>query len=94
MSDFDRSQLTPLERAAALALLQANGGDKLLEDYEILEDLVDRLSQDGFTMRQIYDDVMGRLWDNTTLMKGGQDVRNYTILLTRAMLIRLIRERG
>ena len=43
---------------------------------------------------KIYDDLMGRLWDSTTLMKRGQDVRNDTILLTRAMLIQILSERG
>jgi hypothetical protein len=45
-------------------------------------------------MLQVYDDVMGRLWDSTALMKRGQNVRNDTILLTRAMLIQIIAERG
>jgi hypothetical protein len=92
--DFDRSRLTPLEHAAALALLRTDGADQLFEDYTILECLVDRLSENGFTMLQIYDDVMGRLWDSTALMKRGHNVRNDTILLTRAMLIQIISERG
>jgi hypothetical protein len=85
--DFDRSLLSSLERAAAVARLRADGPEKIARDYEILNLVVDRLSENGLTMLQIYDDVMGRLWDSTTLMKRGQDVRNDTILLTRAMLI-------
>jgi hypothetical protein len=92
--DFDRSRLTPIEQTAALALLRTDGADKLFEDYTILDCLVDRLSQNGLTCLEIYDDVMGRLWDSTALMKRGQDVRNDTILLTRAMLIQIIAERG
>jgi hypothetical protein len=91
---FDRSALSPLERAAAIARLQADGPEKMASDYKILNLLVDRLSENGFTMLQVYDDVMGHLWDSTALMKRGQNVRNDTILLTRAMLIQIIAERG
>jgi hypothetical protein len=92
--DFDRSLLSPLERAAAVARLRADGPDKLAVDYEILNKVVVRLSENGFTRLQIYHDVIGRLWDSTALMKRGRDVRNDTILLTRAMLIQIIAERG
>jgi hypothetical protein len=37
---------------------------------------------------------MGDLWDNVTLMKQGQKIRNDTILTTRAMLIQIIEESG
>jgi hypothetical protein len=91
---FDRSLLTPLERAAAMARLRADGPQRLAHDYEVLYKLVSGLMQIGFTRVQIYNDIMGRLWDSTALMKRGQDVRNDTILLTRAMLIQIISERG
>jgi hypothetical protein len=92
--DFDRTLLSSLERAAAIARLRADGPDKLDDDYEILNKVVDILSENGLTKLQIYEDVMGRLWENTSLMKRGQNVRNNTILLTRAMLIQIIAERG
>jgi hypothetical protein len=94
MPDFDRSQLSSLERAAAVALLRADGPGKLARNYEILNLVVDCLSKNGFTRVQIYDDAMFRLWDSTALMKRGQKVRNDTILLMRAMLIQIISERG
>jgi hypothetical protein len=92
--DFDRSLLSPLERAAAMARLRADGPERLAHDYEILKELVSGLAQIGFTRVQIYNYVMGRLWDSIALMKRGRDVRNDTILLTRAMLIPIISERG
>ena len=92
--DFDRSRLSPLERVAAMALLRADGPERLAHDYEILKELVSDLTQIGFTRVQIYDYIMGRLWDSTTLMKRGRDVRNDTILLMRAMLIQIISDRG
>ena len=94
MLEFDRSRLSPLERAAAMARLRADGPERLAHDYEILKELVSDLTQIGFTRVQIYDYIMGRLWDSTTLMKRGRDVRNDTILSTRAMLIQIIAERG
>ena len=92
--DFDRSRLSPLERAAAMAQLQADGPERLAHHHEILKELVSGLTLIGFTRVQIYDDVMGRLWGSTTLMKRGRDVRNDTFLLARAMLIQIIAERG
>ena len=92
--DFDRSRLSPLERAAAMARLRADEPERLAHDYEILKELVSDLTQIGFTRVQIYDYIMGRLWDSTTLMKRGRDIRNDTILSTRAMLIQIISERG
>ena len=94
MPDFDRSRLTPLEQAAVLALLRADGPDKLSVDYAIVEMSVDRLSENGLGGLKIYDDVLSRLGDSTALMKRGQEVRNDTILLTRAMLIQIITERA
>jgi hypothetical protein len=94
MPDFDRSQLSSLERAAAIARLRADGPEKMARDYEILNLVVDRLSENGLTRLEIYDDVMGSLWDSTALMERGRDVRNETILLTRAMLIQIVVERG
>jgi hypothetical protein len=91
--DFDRTLLSSLERAAAVARLRADGPEKIARDYESLNESVARLSQNGLTRLEIYDAVMGRLWDSTSLMKGGQNVRNDTILLTRAMLIQIITER-
>jgi hypothetical protein len=38
--DFDRSLLSPLERAAAMARLRADGPERLAHDYEILKELV------------------------------------------------------
>jgi hypothetical protein len=92
--DFDRSLQSPLERAAAMARLRADGPERLAHHHAILKELVSGLTQIGFTRVQIYDDVMGRLWGSTTLIKRGRDVRNDTILLTRAMLIQIISERG
>jgi hypothetical protein len=92
--DFDRSLLSPLERAAAMARLRADGPERLAQNYEILNKVVDRLRENGFTRLQIYHDVMGRLWDSTALMKRGQHVRNDTILLARAMLIQILAERS
>ena len=93
--DFDTSRcLTPLERAAALACLRADGADKMLRDYATLVAFVTHLSLQGVTRVEIHDLIMGDLWDNVQLMKRGQKVRNDTILLTRAMLIQTIAERG
>jgi hypothetical protein len=78
MPDVERSLLSPHERAAVMARLRADDPEKLAHDYGI----------------KIYDDIMGRLWDSTTLMKRGRDVRNDTILLMRAMLIQIISDRG
>ena len=95
MPDFvDPTNLTPLEQAAVQARLRADGPDKLALDYEIMNKVVDRLSENGLGRLKIYDDVMGRLWDSTALIKRGQKVRNDTILLMRAMLIQIISERG
>lgn len=94
MPDFDRTLLSSLERAAAAACLRADGPESMAGDYEMLRELVSALRQIGFTRVQMYDDIMGRLWDSTSLMKRGQNFRNYTILLTRAMLIQIITERG
>jgi hypothetical protein len=92
VADFDTSRLTPLELAAVLARLRTDGPDKLVRDYETLARLVAHLSPHGFTMLQIYERVMGDLWDNVTLMKRGQRIRNDTIVITRAMLIQIIEE--
>jgi hypothetical protein len=92
--DFDRSLLSSLERAAAMARLRAGGPERMAHDYEMLNELVSGLIQIGFTRVQIYNDIMGRLWDSKALMNRGRDVRNDTILLTRAMLIQIISERG
>ena len=94
MPDAERSLLSPHERAAVMARLRADDPEKLAHDYGILKELVSGLTQIGFTRVQIYDDIMGRLWDSTTLMKRGRDVRNDTILLMRAMLIQIISDRG
>jgi hypothetical protein len=91
---FDTRRLTSPEQAAVLARLRADGPDKLAKDYETLAGLVDRLSRYGFTRLQCYERIMGDLWDNVTLMKQGQKIRNDTIVITRAMLIQIIDERG
>jgi hypothetical protein len=92
VADFDPSRLTPIEQAAVLARLQADGPDKLDRDYQTLASLVARLSLYGFTRLETYERIMGDLWDNVELMKQGQRVRNDTIVITRAMLIQIIEE--
>jgi hypothetical protein len=57
-------------------------------------DFVTRLSLHGVTRVEIFDLIMGDLWDSTMLMKRGQNVRNDTIVLTRARLIQIISKRG
>jgi hypothetical protein len=60
----------------------------MASDYKILNLLVDRLSEIGFTMLQVYDDVMGRLWDSTALLQRGKNSA------TIRPLIQIIAERG
>ena len=94
MPDFDRTLLSSLERTAAVARHRVDGPEKIARDYESLNESVARLSQNGLTRLEIYDAVMGRLWGSTSLMKRGQNVRNNSILLVRAMLIQIVTERG
>jgi hypothetical protein len=88
--EFDTSRLTPLERAAVLARMLVDGPDKLVANYAMLHDVVARLMLRGLTRLEIYNAIMGDLWDNRALMMRGPEVRNDTIVISRAMLIQFI----
>jgi hypothetical protein len=84
--EFDPTGLTGAEREAWINFIDKAGAPGAAAIFDFMVHWVVKLAHDGKTASQVREKVVGTFYDNVTLMKRGQIMRNETIMLAKAMV--------
>lgn len=83
---FDPIRLNEGELRAWANVVAAHGHRRVVALFDQIVECVRMLADEGKTPAEINEVIVGYFYDNMSLMKRGQAIRDRTILLARAMV--------